>query len=626
MLLAALPARPAAQQIAPEGNQFHNSSSLPLEDEGHARTRLSRLTAALARADADEVASELRGLRGMAEVSLVPYGPRTHVPALDLAARMIAASDSVAVRERVEADARALITAARRNRDVDALVELASCAPALKSTREAALAASRLMFERGSWWEAERLAARAGDLPDARHIAAAARARAGATPPREPGNANWSWRGQAKLAPEASEEVHLPALVEGLGERLLVLDGRGLHAINRRTGEVIEQQLDWRLAALDEERLELTVPAPRRHDMVRADERVLVPFNALSNSRWSRPDTRRSGRLIGVDLAIPPKLLFQTRVEPDRTLSAALGPLTVSGSRVFAQVFRVGLRTEVSLACFDAVDGRLLWETPLVLGAQVRRFASRVAETNVFRLDKREREGAVIERDGIVYACTGHGVVAAVDGLTGRVSHTFRYDRVYSLDPGVYEPAFLFDTGGWDDEPPRLFGDRLVVAPSDSRFLYTLALQPGPRGHLILDDPIERLDRRHVVTLLPDPGGSDSPAVLATRRRTGSYGLVLIGPGGRTLAETPLMHPDLSFNGKPVVLAGRALVPTNVGLLEFDPTDLSAKPMRVAEHPDAPANVWAVFPVTGGLVTLSPLIDPFGRLSYWYIQWYSTSP
>jgi hypothetical protein len=625
LMLGVLPGEPAAQQIAPEGSNFHNGSSLPQEDDGWARKRLARLAAALARADADEVAAELRGLRASAATALVPFGPRTHIPALDLAARMIVESGSQKVRERAEADTLELVRAARRTRDVEALIGLATRGSALQGSREAALAAARLSFERGAWWEAERLASRAGDLPDAAEIAAAARARAVSSPVREPLSAEWSWQGAAVVSQERAEDLFLPAVAEGLDAQLLLLDGRGLHTIDRNTGRVREAALDWRVDALGSEALDLALPAPRRHDLVHADQRLLIPFNPLMGP-WRGLDRRRSSRLLGVEPGPALDVVFQTRLEPDRTISAALGRLTVSGTRVFAQQFRVGLRTEVSLVCFDARDGRLLWETPLVEGAQVRRFASRQAETNVWRLDKRAREGEVVERDGIVYACTGHGVVAAVDALTGRIVHTFRYDRVFSLDPGVYDPAFLYDTRAWDEEPARLFGDRLVVAPGDSRFLYTLALSPGARGHLILDDPIERLDRRYVVALLPDPGGSDSPAILATRRSSNRNGLVLIGPGGRTLAESPLLPEGEWFNGRPLAVAGRALVPSTSGLLDYDPTDLSAQPLRLTQDLQAAANVWAVFPVQGGLVTLSPLFGPTPTEADWYIQWYSSSP
>lgn len=625
LLVAVLPGRLAAQQVAPEGSNFHNGSSLPLEDEGAGRRRLSRLAAALARADAEEVVAELRGLRADRRIALVPFGPRTHVPALDLAALMIVASDSESVRERAEADTRQLVEEARRNRDIEALIDLATRGPALAAAHEAALAAARLLFERGSWWEAERLAARAGELPDAAEIAAAARARAAPTPSREPSGTSWTWSGAATLVADAGYDTSLPALIDGPDEQLLVLDGRGLHSIDRRTGLINERELDWNEVVLGDQPRQIMRPEPHRFDMARVDQRLLIGFNALVATRWPDPARRRTAHLLGADLGSLPRLAFSTQPEPDHTISSALGPLTVSGPRVFAQLFRVGLHTEVSLVCFDARDGRLLWETPLVLGAQVRRFAGRRAETDPWQLDKRAKEGAVVERDGIVYACTGHGVVAAVDALTGRVGHTFRYDRVFSQDAGVYDPAFLFDTGGWDDEPARLYGDRLVVAPGDSRFLYTLALSPGPRGHLILDDPIERLDRRHVVALLPDPGGSDSPAVLATRRRSNRYGLVLIGPGGDTLAETPLLPEELRFYGRPLHLASRALVATSLGVLEFDPQDLSARPVQLAQHSQAPSRVRALFPSAHGLVTLSPLAGQTSLPGHWYIQWYTAS-
>jgi hypothetical protein len=90
----------------------------------------------------------------------------------------------------------------------------------------------------------------------------------------------------------------------------------------------------------------------------------------------------------------------------------------------------------------------------------------------------------------------------------------------------------------------RFAPGRTIVAPPDSRFLYMLAPEPGPRGQLVLDDPIEKLDRVHIVGLRPDPQGRPSPAVLCTRRSGGRGGLVLLGPDGHVLQASPLLPAE----------------------------------------------------------------------------------
>ena len=219
-------------------------------------------------------------------------------------------------------------------------------------------------------------------------------------------------------------------------------------------------------------------------------------------------------------------------------------------------------------------------------------------------------------RAGIVYACTGYGVVAAVDGLTGRIRHTFHYDRLFSLDPDVYDPALLFDTGGWDHEPVRLFGDRVVVAPSDSRYLYVRAGEPGPEGQQILDDPLERLDRRHLVGLRPDPAGSASPVKILSRIRDDRFGLVAIGPDGRTLAVSERLpateRVDAAWMGRsdvvsrPAVDGDRVYVPTSRGIRAYSLADLS-QPPQLLDRPEGWPAPMSVHVTSVGLVALTPV-------------------
>ncbi|HZL99986.1 MAG TPA: hypothetical protein VFD43_07015, partial [Planctomycetota bacterium] len=261
----------------------------------------------------------------------------------------------------------------------------------------------------------------------------------------------------------------------------------------------------------------------------------------------------------------------------------------------------------------------------------VRRYASRQSRTEFGDVDKRAREGPPAERDGLVYACTGYGVVAVVDALTGWLRFTFRYDRLFSQDLAEFDPSFLYDTGGWNEEPVRLWGDRVVVAPGDSRYLYVLAGEPGPAGQLMLDDPVERLDRRYVAGLLADPGGSASPAVLVTRRAAGDWALELLAPGGRPLARTPPLDPPVFFSGRPLLLGSTVLVPSAAGLLAFRADDLSVTPTLLPRAEQAPTVVSSVQALDEGLVVFSPWLRVTGGRdgtaeSAWYAQWYRRRP
>jgi hypothetical protein len=188
------------------------------------------------------------------------------------------------------------------------------------------------------------------------------------------------------------------------------------------------------------------------------------------------------------------------------------------------------------------------------------------------------------------------------------VRFTFTYDRVFSLDRNVFDPAFTFDTGGWNHEPVRIAGERVVIAPSDSRYLYMLALEPGPGGYLIREDPIERLDRVDIVDLLPVPG-AEAPDVLATRFRDNLTSLVRIAPDGQVLQISPPIPAGERQLGRPLLVGSRVVLPTERGVRIFDLGSFS----RLAEllpTPEGLPPVKAVHATEAGLLGLCPIPDP----------------
>jgi hypothetical protein len=632
----------AAQYVAPEGSRFHNGSTLPLEDDGTGQQLLRRLQAALDRSEPDEAAAVMRALRADDRVLLLPFGPRVHMAALDLAARLVAQGGEGPVLQRVVEESRAAIAEARAARDLERLLDHATRGAALPCAAEAALDAARLEFERGAFWEAATLARRAAGRAGAAELEAAARRHLepAATPsPPPPGSAaGFELQGASRLdfvirgaVTREGDMLSLPAAASAGGGRLALLDDGGLSIVAREDGRPLIDPSRWLASQLARVHAGLGAPSPIRFHLVPDGDRLLLPFNTLTqrgfDDLWS---LAVSAHLVAVDAASG-EAAWTARFPANTWMSSACGPPVVVGPRVCTLVFRTTIDTEVSLACLSRDDGQRLFEVPLVAGTAVRRYASRLSVTQVDDVDKRAREGPPAERDGLVYACTGYGVVAVVDALTGWLRFTFRYDRLFSQELEEFDPAFLYDTGGWDEEPVRLWGDRVVVAPGDSRFLYVLASEPGPAGQLVLDDPIERLDRRYVAGLLPDPAGGASPAVLLTRRAAGDWGLELLGPGGRPLARTPPFDPPVFFSGRPLLLGSTVLVPSVVGLLAFRADDLSAAPTLLPRDASAPPVVSVVEPIAEGFVTFSPLIRSSGEPrptaeTAWIAQWYRSRP
>lgn len=631
-LLACVLAAPVrAQFVVPEGTHFHNGSTQPLEDEGDAEDLVLALQRAVAVADADEAAWLVRSLRARPGPDLVPLGPRTRVPAVEKAVRLVLDADLDSLAEPMLRDAREAVARAVADRDLDTLLDHATRGVSLPSAADAAWAAARLLFEEGRWWEAAGLAARSGERSGAAQLIAAAdeRARAGEVP--EPGLGPWRWVGSFPHPLDDDAGIGPTAIVDGRGDEVLLIDVWGIRGLDLVESEVrVTPTFDWFSWGpniLRAEQWLVTLPAPRQWSPVRVGPRLVLPFNVVVDRPrdWRNPRALREARLVSLRLdgEDGPELEWMAGLDRvDAPLddedvgSTSFGPPLVSGDRVFVQVFRVGLEAEVSLAAFDLASGRLLFETPLVRGAFVPRFASRQAQIDMEDFDKRGREGTVALRDGVVHACTGFGVVAAVDGVTGRLLHSFRYDRVFPLHKNTFHPAMLFDTGGWQHEPVRVHGERIVVAPSDSRYLYMLAAEPGPGGLLMLEDPIERLDRRQLVSLGGDPASGEPPTVVATRVSAGRSGLVRLGRGGHVIEASAPLPEGESFTGDAVVVGPHVLVPSDRGVRIFVLDDLAWGPGLLPKPREIPAAV-AIRPFADGLLGVAPLPEGEAQILLW---------
>lgn len=586
----------SAQSLVPEGTDFHNGASLPLAAGESTRELLDRLDEALALSNADEVAHVLRALRRDPTDQLVPLGPRTLVPALDLAARRVMAAEAEGLRARILEETQLAVAEALAARDLDALIDHATRGTAMPSAHTAAGAAARLCFEAGRWWEAEVFGRRAG--LEALAGVAAERKRQPSQAAAWPGP--WS-AGNGLLYDRISsrEPIITPQVLEPRPGELVIVTEEALHGFDAApklgaTNDVVSSFNPFSLFEVFEG-LELLIrpslPAPRRQDFRGPVDALVSAFNTPGANRRRSPREPRQARVLSVDLSgSSPRRRWLTELSetPSRDngyRSAAVGTPLVVADRVFTQLHHVGARTRVELVALSLESGELLFRTPLVEAEVVPRFASRIARFDSDELDKRGGKCGLLVAEGLVYVDTGSGVFAAVDALSGRVRFAFRYDRLFSLDQDTYARAYLFDTGGWVDEPVRRIGERLLVAPNDSRYLYELALQPGPEGQLMLGTPLERLGRRHVGGSRPDPRDPAEHALLFTRRSAGRYGVELSGRDGRILEQSPAYSAREEITGRPVQVAGRLLVPTRFGVRVHELADLTAEPRLLVPPP-----------------------------------------
>ena len=154
------------------------------------------------------------------------------------------------------------------------------------------------------------------------------------------------------------------------------------------------------------------------------------------------------------------------------------GPVVVGLARQREQAF---------LCCLDANTGQVRWK--VYIGADPTRALTMYRRTGMQPWSGQP----VIVDDGVVYAATGMGVVAAADIATGRIRWISRYPRTGIRTVGGDARRGRITTyqrvGGWKGGFPVLAAGRLYVAPSDANELLVFDRRTGsivrqaPRGN-----------------------------------------------------------------------------------------------------------------------------------------------
>ena len=144
--------------------------------------------------------------------------------------------------------------------------------------------------------------------------------------------------------------------------------------------------------------------------------------------------------------------------DPDRLLrelSFASAPLVV-GNRLYVGAMQVP-GDELYLCAFNADTGDLLWKAFVCIGHSpwnyIARYGNGAAEVPV-------------EKDGTVYLATNVGLIAAVDGATGRVAWKTAYGKTGATAMPYYASQYR------PNNPPVISGDNLFVLPPDGNQLY----------------------------------------------------------------------------------------------------------------------------------------------------------
>ncbi|MBI2920340.1 MAG: PQQ-binding-like beta-propeller repeat protein [Planctomycetes bacterium] len=217
-------------------------------------------------------------------------------------------------------------------------------------------------------------------------------------------------------------------------------------------------------------------------------------------------------------------------------------PVLVSG-RLYVPAALVDSALIPAMGCFDAGTGEMLWGTPLAESAR-----NLTAATNLPAASPPAVAG------GLVFLCTNHGLVAALDAETGDPEWIHFYPRMWGLQ------------AGWVDGPPRVAGGRVMFAPTDSPELIFLEARTGarapspprgrgpePRFRYALSD-----GRRFVLAGSLDGEGADGQARGAVK---------ILNPAGGS--DVLFELPDAP-GGRPGLAEGRIWVPCAKAIYALD--------------------------------------------------------
>lgn len=155
------------------------------------------------------------------------------------------------------------------------------------------------------------------------------------------------------------------------------------------------------------------------------------------------------------------------------------GPRTVYAGYVLDNVEgETHTDTEYGVMAFDSTSGRVRWRQKLCR-MQPGKFSSGFAEYRRIRI--RSFTSPPLYHQGTVYYNTNAGVVAAMDGASGRIKWLMRYPYHPELHDATRPPpgGYLRLNSLWYPQRPLVIGERLIALTVDSAHMLCLDRQTG---------------------------------------------------------------------------------------------------------------------------------------------------
>ncbi|MCA9177795.1 MAG: PQQ-binding-like beta-propeller repeat protein [Planctomycetales bacterium] len=377
-----------------------------------------------------------------------------------------------------------------------------------------------------------------------------------------------------------------PYHVSATGDVVAVVEPQRVRLIHLRTGAARfgsgEGEV-WRAEEWQHEFQRLSAPHAGTpfYDATIAQGRLFVrrgsPLTSSANpdnlrgSQWLAMDLSRQGRQLGN---------FPVVCQPDQPLDDPSGwsfdnaaPLPVGGHVFGVARWNDGVRSTLSLDCYEIATGRRRWRTRLAGGRTWAQLAQSPEDPVWNELSATPLAAA----DGVIYICTSLGVVSAVNAESGEILWETPYRRAR---PNSHERQGHAARGS---SPCMVLGSLLIVAPRDTGCI--IALDRFDGGMVWSTDAELTEDIVHLV------GGDDAFVVAAGDRlhwidaRTGH--VVCRFPSGGSQSGSRA-GPRPRGAGRPLIAGETILWPTTDRLFSFRLRPvLSAPPLSPGMAPGA---------------------------------------
>ncbi len=337
-------------------------------------------------------------------------------------------------------------------------------------------------------------------------------------------------------------------------------------------------------------------------DLVIATVEVSMPYDPehLQGIEISTYLPRRV--LVGLDRATGAVRWYMGAKGMDRLTLAdtsIVSPVAVAEGLVLAVGAYHDGNHNVSFMAFDVGTGALRWRRPLGFGQQ---------ELNLFGSPLKELAASPVAiSDGVAYASTGLGFVAAVDIRSG----VPRWLASYEIIP-VRKVQLWYDapvrTPKMAASPPIVRGDTLIVCPTDGRHVHAFNRRTGK---LLWRQPYVTNGMVYDVTghCLGVANDGKRDVLLLTDKELRARDLVT----GKEVWRGRFDPEDDRVVGRGAVAANDVLVPTREGLQRFD---LSSEGAYRGTVP------WPEEADRGNLLPLGRVLIVTGREDLqWFYDW-----